>query len=236
MACNQERAEQIGEMAGGRLGEDALAELFEHVSSCAACSQEVDLAADLIAADAPAARSIQSTPFGPSSSRWPLAIAALFLAMMGLWALNRGGGEEPEPDVSIANLTPLPLFRGVLRGELDPLAWDRAMEAYAEADFRSASERLAALPVGDEDPHFALVSLYRGICAAQLQKWTEAKRDLEVAAEQGDGLVRDRGRWFLAQVHLYLDEFEPARALLVELVAEDQDYAPNAAVQLERME
>ncbi|MDA1266111.1 MAG: hypothetical protein O2816_13605 [Planctomycetota bacterium] len=235
MACNQERAEQIGEMAGGRLGEDALAELLDHVTSCAACSQEVDLAADLVAADAPAVGTA-STPFAPSSNRWPLALAALFLAMMGLWALNRGGSEEPRPDVSIANLTPLPLFRGVLRGELDPLAWDRAMQAYAEADFSAAFERLAALSIGDEDPHLALVSLYRGISAAQLQQWPEAKRDLLLAAEQGEGLVRDRGRWFLAQVHLFLDELEPARALLIELVAEDQDYAPNAAVQLERME
>lgn len=232
MSCTEERANQIAELAGGRLDGAALEELLEHVEGCPACSAELDLAAELAAGAArPAPRAAtERTGLNPASLAWPLAAAALALLVIGIRLLVGGDREERDP-ARLARLTPLPAQQETLRAPTeDDAAWRAAMEHYAAGTFGPAAEALAALEPTEAGR--ALRDLYLGLCRAQTEEYEAADTALASAAEHGTGLVRERARWMRAQVRLALGDGDGARRILRALLEGGGEYAPNAAAQL----
>jgi hypothetical protein len=224
MACTRERSDQIAALAAGRIAADGAADLLEHLARCAPCSAEFDLAADLVQAR-PRAVALRPRTWG-----WPLlAAAAVVVATWALWPRAQPRLRE------LAVVTAIAAPDTVLRGG-DPRSdeqFARGMAAYRSGDFAAAAGELAA--VTQRAPDDVLAQLYLGIARLQTGALLEAIAALRAAAEQGTGLVQERGLWFLANAHLLREQAGPARAALQQLRALDGDYAVNAAELLQAL-
>lgn len=221
MACTPERAEQIAALVGGRIGPDAAGDLLEHVAACRACSAELDLVSDLVAAE---------PDVSPAAWRGPhvwLAAAALLLAAFVIWWRPWSGA--PDGLATLARVPPLSAPESTLRGP-DPVAEDReyrrAIEAYRKSDFAVAAGLLEQVVSRKNDA--ALPHLYLGVSLLQLGAVRDSLEPLRIAAQRGVDLVRERAIWYLANAHLLLEDGAAARAALEELLQLGGDYAPNA--------
>ena len=230
MACTLEHSQRIGELAGGRLDAAGAAELLAHLEGCRACSQELDLVADLLRA-APAARTRTS---GRPNLRLVLGAVALAAAVAVLFFSLRPRAPERRLH-DLARLTPPPVAGLVLRGEgaADvPLA--EALEAFGARDYRLAAERLQALD--ESRPDGALTLFYLGVARLELGEHEPALAALGRAAELGTSLLVEQALWYRAQAHLALDQGAEARAVLRRLVELDGDFEPNARALLAELE
>ena len=79
MACTPERSRLIGDFVNGRLDADASAEVLDHVEECAACSEELDVNAKLVAAAERHGSRLFRPPTPSLDWRVPVAIAATLL-------------------------------------------------------------------------------------------------------------------------------------------------------------
>jgi len=94
VACSPKRSEEIGDLAAGRLGPLEAQDLLEHLEGCGACSEELDLVADLVAATAEPGGKPSVSPRSRflSPGLAVLAAAAAILAALGIWRLVPGWG------------------------------------------------------------------------------------------------------------------------------------------------
>lgn len=219
MACSEARHEQIAALAGGRIDAGQAAELLTHIGSCSICGAEFDLVADLM--HAPAVRPLQARV-----RAWPL-LAAAAVAIAALWFWQPWSHRAPTLR-ELAQITPVQAPESHVRGNIArAVEYERAIDAYRAADFATAANNLDLVVA--LAPRDALVNLYLGISRLQLGTPALALTPLRVAADHGDGLVAERGLWFLANAHLLLEDAAPARAVLRRLRDLEGDYAPNAA-------
>ncbi len=229
MACNQSRSEQIAALAAGRLDERGSADLLAHAGSCAACSAEIDLVADLVRA---APRSVRGGRLGASRSRLAILVAALVVAGFAFFWWEPWH-EHPNGLAALANVTPIQAPADVLRGPDVAARGDeyaRGIAAYRRGDFAAAIEPLGA--VAERRPKDALTHLYLGIAVLQTGDPSRALPALNVAADSGAGLVRERGLWYLGNAQLLLEHAGAARSAFERLRDLDGDYAPNARAML----
>jgi hypothetical protein len=232
MACTPERSEKIGELAGGRLGAADAAGLLEHLEACAACSEELDLVADLL-----------HVPAHPATSR-PARLAlrrvgglvALAAAAAVLFLFLRPDRPERRPR-DLARLAPPPAAALVRRGDAgaEPESdFERAIERLAVGDHAQAADGFRALLAArPDDP---LVLFYLGVACLQLGELGASLDALGRAEELGTGLLAEQALWYRSQAHLARDEGAQARALLRRLVELDGDYEPNARDLLAELE
>lgn len=227
MACTEQRREQIAALAAGRSDADAAANLLQHVTACLECSEELDLIADLVAAE-------PETPATglPRRTGMMLLAAAAVLAVL-LWS----PWTAASPWADLAEVAPIQAPPANLRGpeeEARGADYVEGLRAYRTADFAAAEEALRR--VAAQRPGDALVHLYLGIARLQTGSPSAAVEPLRVAARSGTGLVRERGLWYLAGARLLLERPAEARAALEELRAEAGDYAANAETLLEALD
>lgn len=223
MACTPQRSLSIGELAASRLDAAALDELLDHIEGCAACSHELDGVAALVgAAD-------EARPARPRSLRpllWPLLAAA---AALVLWLAPRPGGGEVARLRELARIAPITVPDSTLRtaaAQAPAREWRAAMELYRNADWERCAAALEDLRAGGDER--ALLDLYLGIARAQAGREREAVTALQRAERGSTGLLRQHALWHRAHAHLALGEGPAAIGVLEELVALDEDYAPNA--------
>lgn len=235
MACTRERSLAIGELCGARLDAAGAAELLEHVERCGACSEELDLAADLVRAGAGRAQgTVHALPrrrrvllFGLGAG---LAAAALLVLFLG----PRDGASEQRIQ-ALARLAPPPAAAVVLRGSGEEgEARDQALRFFAAGDFAAAAGRLAQ--VVESAPGDALAWFYLGVAHLQQAPDEAALAALRCAAERGEALLAEHALWYLAQAHLARAEGAPARRVLVRLIELDGDYEPNARALLAELD
>lgn len=246
MACTDRRSEQIARIAGGRIDADTAADLFEHLDECSICSEEFDLAADLVRVATRAAEP-ELVPDVPSDTRkptWPgqpprrvspaqasLAAAALLLGSLSLWSWWPGGHGASEHDelTRLARVEPIQVSRHPLRtgaSSRRSATYSRGMDAYARGDYRKASELLEA-HVADNAGD-ALAQLYLGIARLQLPQLDDAITVLRAAAAGGTGLLQERALWYWANAELLRGDRNAAVSVLSRLAAQQGDYQPNA--------
>lgn len=222
MACTPAQSERIGELAGGRLAAGAVAELLGHVEQCPACSQELDLVADLL--HAPAVSAARRRPV----RAWVLGAVALAAAAVLLFLTLRGRGPERRVR-DLAQLALPPVAGLVLRGEEGGAAeadLALALGDFGDGRYRLAAERLELL--GESRPQEARVHFYLGLSRLGLAEHEAALTALARAAGLGTSLLAEQALWYQAQVHLALEQGSEARDLLERLVELDGDYEPNA--------
>lgn len=232
MACTSERSQELGELAGARLGAAAAEALLAHVAGCAACSRELDLVADLLRA-APAPRAAMPARNVP---RWVWGALALAAAVaLLLFSLRARPPARAIRD--LARLAPPPVTSLVLRGQGEQgieTHFDEALAALGAGDPHLAAERLLAQLASNPDEPLAL--FYLGVCRLQLGEHAQALAALERATELGTDLLVEQALWYRAQARLALDEGVEARTLLLRLVELDGDYEPNARQLLAELE
>jgi tetratricopeptide (TPR) repeat protein len=111
--------------------------------------------------------------------------------------------------------------------------FDRGMEAYLQADYGRAARHLRQAV--RRSPDQAEWWLYLGVCAYLQRDAQQAIPSLGRADQLGQGRMRGRARWFLAQSYLLGGERDRAEPLLEWIVTQDQDYARDAAQLLNRL-
>ncbi len=231
MACTPQRSAELAELSGGRLDAGGAAGLLEHLEQCPACSEELDLVADLLrlgrgAPSATRRRTRLRLVVGAA-----LAVAAAWLLVLAL--VPRANGRRIE---HLARLAPPPAAGLVLRGGPEPederLA--EGLRLLGARDFAGAAERLALVLRSRPDDPLALYSF--GLARLQLAVDDEALSALERAAELGEGLLAEQALWYAVNAHLARGEGERARAGLQRLIALDGDYEPNARALLAELE
>lgn len=262
MACTAERSEAIGDFAGGRMDEHQSSELLDHLAVCASCSEEFDTVADLVAAMTPVAVSgnAPSPSMSPSlpppsppsrspASRGPigslpvglLALAATVVVALGAWKLLLAPDGSPSATdrlVALARIEapPSPGTGSVLRSAaLKPglnARYEKAMTAYAGADFAEAARLLAQISAAA--PDHVPTHLYLGISRLQIDDTWSAIAPLTAAATNGTGLARARALWYLANAHLALGDAIRAGDILETLVG--TDYELNARELIEAID
>ncbi len=240
MACTPQRAFHIGELCGSRLDAAGATELLDHLERCDACSQELDMIADLLLCGERAAPA--EPGFSARRLRMRLvlgAVATAAAAVLLVLVMTRDGTERRIR--GLARLAPPPAAGLVLRGEPDeevagstPGALREAMRHFTAGDFALAAERLALLAQSSPDDPLAL--FYLGLARLQLAADENALAALERAASLGEGLLAEQALWYAANAHLARGEGELARAALLRLVELDGDYEPNARSLLSKLE
>jgi tetratricopeptide (TPR) repeat protein len=239
MACTEERRAQVGALAAGRLDAAASAELLDHLEGCAACSGELDLAAELVAGHARegagffAPRRARPSGARPTTRRllWPAAAAAG--VALCLWLID-GGGSPLRPE-ELAQVEPLPAVTTLVRADVAERGndWSTAMERYAAGEWALAAGELTEFAAAHPDD--ALSRLYLGISALQNEDPERAARALDECVERADDLVLERALWYLAHAQLARGEVDAARTALERLAKLDGDYLPNARAKLEAL-
>jgi hypothetical protein len=248
MACTTERSRQIGDLVAGQLGSGSttvarkpsgitgVTEILDHLAHCAPCSEEFDLACGLVAA-AERTKNTGEPLFEPAERaldwRIPVSIAAALLVSLGLWVYwsdpATTGGPSSGNWTELASVAPLPAVEGVLRADSTDSRgedWASAMQHYAAADHAEVVELL--VPLAENRPTDALVSLYLGISLLELGETRSAGLTLENAARHGEGLLVERALWYLAHAHLALEEPDAAVEVLQRLTALEGDYELDA--------
>ena len=234
MACTEERSDRIAAFSAGRLDAEEMTEFLDHVEVCSECSEELDLAADLVATLKVARPALKR----PLVRRLHLlTAAAAVIAFFGFARFLGDDSGEPVSLADLAQLAPLPSVPFVPRAVDTPEEvelFSTAMEAYAALDFTAAASLLAECSAAE--PGDALTHLYLGIARLQLGELASAVESLEQAAELGGGLLRDNARWYLANAHLALEETGDARRILAALASEESEWELNARELLEAIE
>jgi len=234
MACTPERSEEIGELVGGRLGAADAAKLIEHMDGCAACSEELDLVADLLHAPSHAVAAGRSR----FARRWAGGLVALATAAAVLFSFLFLRPSAPERRVrDLARLAPPATAGLVLRGGVDAepeAGFEHAIERFAAGDHARAADGFEALlATRPDDP---LVLFYLGVARLQQGELDAAIDALRRAEELGTDLLAEQALWYRSQAHLARDEGAEARDLLAHLVELDGDFEPNARALLAELE
>lgn len=237
MACTREHGTEIGELAGGRLDAARAEALLAHVETCAACSAELDLVADLL----DSARALRlSEGLVRRRSLRPRVVAVLALAAAVVAWLFVLRPAAPERSLrTLAQLAPPPLAELVLRGQGGLQPGEEARLESVRAHFAARAYAAAAEDLGvllEARPEDALTHFYLGVARLQLGQHELALAALRRVAEAGEGLLAEQALWYSAQAQLALEHGLEARALLQRLVDADGDYEPNARAQLALLE
>jgi hypothetical protein len=154
-----------------------------------------------------------------------LAFPAAALVVVLLVLVLRPPQEESA--AGLARVEPLRPARAVPAAEADAgaepaaaaRAFTEAMDHYDAGRWAAAEARLdEAIAAGGPDwKRAGEARLYRGSCRLLAGRAEEARADLQAAAADTAQSVSVRGKWYLAQAHLLLDDVGAARPLLDEL-------------------
>jgi len=239
MACTRDRAAQIDDMAGGRLEPDPALELLDHLAGCPACSERLDLVADLVRVAEAGGEAFASAPASSGSSRPRLrlvvGVVATLAAAAVLLLLVVPRPSTTERMQALAQLAPPAVAGTTLRGEAaaEEAAFAAALERYEAGDFGGAVERLTeVVAAAPDDP---LAYFYLGVARLQLGADEAAITTLAKATNLAEGLLQERALWFLANAHLARGEGPEARTAFERLVAAQGDYELNARDALEAL-
>ena len=115
MACTRERSNAIGDLAGGRLSAADAEDLLEHLDSCAECSAEFSLVADLVGASERQGGNISSRPRAIKLLKPVLSAAAAVLIAVTIWWAVSDRGESGVALRSLAEKSSLPSAASMLR-------------------------------------------------------------------------------------------------------------------------
>jgi TolA-binding protein len=150
--------------------------------------------------------------------RRPLAIAASVALIVSLgvlfWTLNSGGGSLTNEELYTAYYEPYS-FAETVRGDEEPQnTYEEALTAIKEGKYSAAIELLQThltQQPSDMRATFALATTY---LEADPPQWSEAASYYQAVIDDGNSLMVDRAKWYLALIYIKQDETEQASPLL----------------------
>lgn len=164
--------------------------------------------------------------------RRPLAIAASIALIVSLgvlfWMTNSGGSLSNE-ELFAAYYEPYAFSEGV-RGDNDPEnAYEKALSAIEREDYTAAIDLLQAHLTQQPSDMSATFALASTCLETDPPQWNEAAVYYQMVIEDGNSLMVDRAKWYLALIYTKQGEPDQAKPLLQALLSSaDKELARQA--------
>lgn len=259
---NPELRSRLHEYELGRLADAERESFEEHLMSCPFCLQEVramrpvaalvteqrDALVDALRKDGLTYESLRNRLLSRPETMWDKLTAWLAtwqgrtslagaVAVFALLMLVLRGPAGPSPFINDLSFEVPPYKNGItLRGEGQDEArslFESAMRFYNRGDYVTAAQGIKQSLVLDQNHPDRW--LYLGMTRFAQHDAKGAIKSLRRAERDGQGLVKMRARWYLAQSYLLAGNVRAAEPLLHSVAAEDGEYMDDARVLLDRI-
>jgi TolA-binding protein len=173
--------------------------------------------------------------------RRPLAIAASIALILSLgvlfWTLNSGGGSLTNEELYTAYYEPYAFSETVRGGDEPQNAYEEALSAIEQEDYAAAigllQTHLTEQP-SDMRATFALATSY---LETDPPRWSEAAASYQTVIEDGNSLMVNQAKWYLALIYIKQGETGQAKPLLQALQSSaDKKLAQQAEGILKELE